>query len=247
MEWRVIPLETMDAFKSMALDEACCNYVSGGGKPTIRFWRWSPSAVSIGYFQKIADEVNLAKCESSGVSVVRRRTGGGAVYHDFNGEITYSVVCPESMVHKGITESYKIICDWVVKGLGNLGIESNFKPINDIIAGEKKISGNAQTRRNNILHQHGTILYDLDVEKMFSLLKVSEEKISDKMIESVKERVTSVMDFRDISFQGTYMALLQGFTDGKDWKFGEWTAEELKKAELLAREKYNTMEWNFLR
>ena len=77
VRWRVIPLHVTDAFTAMAIDEAVSEAVANGMQPTIRFWRWKPSAVSIGYFQGINDEVNLDACRESGVDVVRRRTGGG--------------------------------------------------------------------------------------------------------------------------------------------------------------------------
>src|SRR5208282_4253098 len=105
------------------------------------------SAVSIGTFQSMANEVNVEECNRSNVSYVRRLTGGGAVYHDSNGEITYSVIAPESLFPKNIIESYKVICSWVISGLAILGIKAEFVPINDIVVNGKKISGNAQTRR----------------------------------------------------------------------------------------------------
>src|SRR3989344_7958179 len=177
MKWRIIPLSTQDAFLNMAIDEALCESVANGkASPTIRFYRWKPSAVSIGYFQSLRQEVDTERCKSAGIDVVRRRTGGGAVYHDE--EITYSIIAPEHLLPKGITESYHVICGWVIKGLENIGLVGEFKPINDIIVNGKKISGNAQTRRNGVVLQHGTILHGLDVEKMFSLLKVGQEKIA---------------------------------------------------------------------
>jgi lipoate-protein ligase A len=247
MKWRVVPLHTTDAFTAMAIDESVSESVANGNEPTIRFWRWNPSAVSIGYFQGIEDEVNIDVCKNTGVDVVRRRTGGGAVYHDFNGEITYSVIGPEEIFPKGIRESYQTICGWVVNGLSKLGIEAQFVPINDIIVGQKKISGNAQTRRNEILLQHGTILYDVNVEKMFSLLKISQEKISDKMIKAVQERVTRVLDHKMVSIEQFYQALLQGFTEGKKFEIKSLTNEEIKRAKELSEKKYSTREWNFMR
>ena len=248
MNWRVLPMHTTNAFMAMAIDEAVAEAVARGkSPPTIRFWRWSPSAVSIGYFQGIGDEVNLDECRNAGVDVVRRRTGGGAVYHDFKGEITYSVIGPQEIFPSGIRESYQVICSWVVDGLSRLGIEAQFAPINDIVVGQRKISGNAQTRRGGVLLQHGTILYDLDVERMFSLLKISKEKISDKMIKAVQERVTRVLDYRMVSVEELYKALMQGFTAGKNFSFGSLTAEEIQRAHELADQKYMAREWNFLR
>ena len=251
-QWRVIGLETHDAFMNMALDEACSEAVaSGASAPTIRFYRWKPSAVSIGYFQSLEDEVAVAKCVDAGVDIIRRRTGGGAVYHDFDGEITYSILAPESMMPAGITESYHLICGWIVDGLREIGIESAFKPINDIIAvgvgGGKKISGNAQTRRGSVLLQHGTILYDVDVRKMFSLLKVGQEKIADKMIAAVEERVTCVKRLSGVTKEELYEGLLKGFTKGKEWEFGVWSADELERAKKLAVERYRTDGWNRMR
>lgn len=285
LQWRVIPLETHNAFMNMALDEACCDAIARGASlPTIRFYRWQPSAVSIGYFQSLEDEIAVDACRAAGVDIVRRRTGGGAVYHDYEGEITYSVMVPErdfcgsggatgdsscggAARPLGITESYHVICGWIIDGLRTIGIEAEFKPINDIVvpvarvggaggadgaAMMKKISGNAQTRRNGVILQHGTILYTVDVRKMFSLLKVGKEKIADKLIASVEERVTSVRDvLRDVRPEVTrealYEALLGGFTRGKSVMFGAWSDDELNSARRLAAERYESEGWNKMR
>ncbi len=248
-KWRVIDATANSAFLNMALDEAISEAVrSRQSPPTIRLYKWMPSAVSIGYFQSLNDEVDAELCRKLGVDIVRRRTGGGAVYHDSNGEITYSVIAPEPMFPKGITESYRSICGCVVDALAKIGIAAEFKPINDIIAGGKKISGNAQTRRNGILLQHGTILYKLDIAAMFSLLKVPKEKISDKFISDVKQRVTSVTEINpQISEQQLKDALLSAFTEGKEFQTGVATPGEITAAEKLAKEKYSSDEWNYLR
>lgn len=247
MRWRVIPLEMNNAFLNMAIDEAICESVANGANPTIRFYMWLPSAVSIGYFQSLNDEVNVKECGRLGVNIVRRRTGGGSVYHSNSGEITYSVIGPTSAFPKNIIESYKLICGWVINGLEELGIKSEFAPINDIIASGKKISGNAQTRRNNVLLQHGTILFNVNVKKMFSLLKVCDEKIKDKMIKAVEERVTKVLDFKCVDKNETYEALLKGFTNGKEWDFGKLTDMELKRANELVKSRYSTKKWNYMK
>jgi len=257
ISWRVIELETHDAFTNMALDEACCESVASGmARPTIRFYRWNPSAVSIGYFQSLEDEINVEACAAGGVDVIRRRTGGGAVYHDYDGEITYSVMvrekdfCGADGVRLGITESYHEICGWIINGLKLVGIEAEFKPINDVIvsSSSKKISGNAQTRRGGVILQHGTILFQVDVRKMFSLLKVGKEKIADKMIAAVEERVTSVEAVRPgVTHEEVYNALMSAFTNGKMFEVGTWSPEESARAEDLVRERYKTSEWNKMR
>ena len=249
MHWRVISLEVHDAFTNMALDEVAGESVAKNVSiPTIRFYTWNPSAVSIGCFQSIEDEIDLVACSQFNVDSVRRRTGGGAVYHDTRGEITYSVIAPQDCFPKNIIESYQVICGWIIDSMKLLGLDAQFIPINDIIINGKKFSGNAQTRRNGILLQHGTILYDVDVKKMFSLLKVPTEKIRDKMIAAVEERVTSIKkEDRTLTRDAVYEALVKGFTTGKEWEFGSWTAEELSRAKALAETRYKKKEWNFSR
>ena len=249
MKWRLLPLVTQDAFMNMAVDEAVSEAVaSGASLPTIRFYRWQPSAVSIGCFQSMEQEVALEVCKQRGIDVIRRRTGGGAVFHDYEKEITYSVILPEEDMNLGITESYHEICSWIVNGFTKLGIDSEFKPINDIITGGKKISGNAQTRRNGVILQHGTILYGVDVREMFSVLKVGADKISDKMIAAVEDRVTSVNRIKpELSYEDVLGAMTESFTQGKDFAIGELSKEEIARAEELAQSRYRSEEWNFSR
>lgn len=248
MKWRVIPLEIHDAYTNMGADEAILESVRDGrSEPTIRFYRWKPSAVSIGTFQSMRKEINIDSCRELGIDYIRRITGGGAVYHDFYGEITYSVIGQLSLFPHGIRESYAFVCGWVIDGLRLLGIGAEFAPINDVLVRGKKISGNAQTRRQGVLLQHGTILYQTDVKTMFSVLRVSSEKISDKMIKSVEERVTSVSRNSNASLQETYEALLKGFTKGKEYKLGALGREETDRAGELAKTVYATDGWNFSR
>ena len=245
MKWRVIPFEFKTAFLNMAIDEAISESVAKGSLPTIRFYGWLPSAVSIGYFQSMDDVVDVWKCKDLGIHIVRRRTGGGAVYHSNNGELTYSVIGPVDMFPKNIIESYKMVCGWVIEGLKNLDIKAKFVPINDIIAKGKKISGNAQTRRNKILLQHGTIIYDVNPKRMFTVLKVPDEKIKDKMIKAVEDRVTSIKQINNIDRDEAYDEIIKGFLKGKDYEFGTLTKEELKRAQELVKKRYSKKDWNF--
>jgi lipoate-protein ligase A len=245
--WRIIDYTENDAYMNMAIDEAMSESVAEGAPPTIRFYGWKPAAVSIGYFQSLEREVDLSACREAGIDFIRRRTGGGAVYHDTAGEITYSVIAKEALFPKDIIASYKIICGWIVNSLSLIGIASEFKPINDIIAGGKKISGNAQTRRGGVLLQHGTVLHSVDVDRMFSLLKVPDEKIRDKMIATVKDRVISVSELTKTSKDELYRAMVKGFTDGKEFGFGSLSEAEIARAEALAAERYRTDGWNRMR
>ncbi|MCI0503479.1 lipoate--protein ligase family protein [Candidatus Micrarchaeota archaeon] len=248
MRWRVIDYAENDAFMNMAIDEAVSEAVgAGASQPTIRFYGWNPSAVSIGYFQSLDNEVDSAACAREGVDIVRRRTGGGAVYHDTLGEITYSVIASEGLFPKDILASYREICGWIVDSLAILGLKAEFKPINDITLNGKKISGNAQTRRGGVLLQHGTVLHSVDVDRMFSLLRVPDEKIKDKMISSVKERVTSVAQENGEGRDSLYRSLVKGFTEGKTIEFGQLSKKEMSRAAWLSRTRYITEEWNRMR
>ena len=252
-QWRLIDMRIENAPTQMAIDEAIAIARIPQGTPnTIRLYRWNPSAVSIGYFQSIEKEVNLPACKEYGVDVIRRITGGGAVYHDYNGEVTYSLVAPESdpKMPRDILESYQLICGAIVNGLKHIGVESEFKPVNDITAGGKKISGNAQTRRHGVVLQHGTVLVDSDIQRMFQVLRVSDAKISDKMIKAVEERVTNIRRHlgKPISFDEIRDALVKGFekTFGIELVPGKLTAEEERLVEEL-KAKYMSREWVYQR
>ena len=248
-KWRLLETGYSTAFVNMAMDRAVlvCNS-KGKVPPTVRFYRWQPSAISIGYFQSLEDEVDLDICKNFGVDYVRRITGGGAVYHEK--ELTYSIVISEShlKISKNIMESYRKICGALIIGLKNLGIESTYVPINDIVTNGKKISGNAQTRKENTVLQHGTILRDVNVEKMFHLLRVPNEKIKDKLIADVKERVTSIKQVleKDISFKEISKAIKSGFEQEFNIELvkGKLTDEEEELTKKYEKECFSTKDWN---
>ncbi len=247
MEWRLLPMRIDDAFMSMAIDEALLKLNAEGSSPnTVRFWRWSPSAVSLGCFQSFEREVDFEAAKKYGVDIVRRITGGGAVFHDYGGELTYSVVCEQSDLPDDIIESYKVICGGLVRGFERLGLHAEFKSVNDVQVNGKKISGSAQTRRWGSVLQHGTVLVSPDVRKMFELLKVSPEKISDKFIASVYERVTTVE--RELgqkpSFEEVREAMNEGFSKslGVELVENKLTDREVELAQDL-RSRYASEEW----
>jgi len=253
-QWRLLDTGLHDALYNMALDEAIAVARSKNLVPdTLRFFRWEPSAVSIGYFQSMDDEVDTAACDRRGIGYVRRRTGGGAVYHDRDGELTYSMFLSQShrLVSADFQESYETLCSGLVSGLRLLGVQAEFKPINDIVVGGRKVSGNAQTRGLNVVHQHGTILVKVNPKLMFAVLKVPDEKIRDKMIKSVEERVTSLCAVlgREVGFDELERALIRGFEASFGIRLvpGTVTEFEDKKAEELRVEKYSRREWNFRR
>lgn len=240
---------------NMGIDHAVLEEVSAGAAPpTLRLYRWAPSCVTIGYFQSMAEEIDLDACAARGIDAVRRVTGGGAVFHD--AEVTYSLVAPEGspLAPDDIMASYGLVCEGLVRGLRGLGVDAIFAPINDIQAGGKKVSGNAQTRKQGCLLQHGTILLDLDLETMFSILRVPAEKLKDKLVQDAKARVTSLRDLlgREVGFDETAAALAAGFAGawsglGIELEEGRLTDRELEAARRLAAEKYSTRDWNLKR
>ena len=251
-EWRLLLTGANTAAKNMAIDRAVL--VSNSENkvpPTVRFYQWTPPAISIGYFQSLVEEVDLEMCNKYGVDYVRRITGGGAVFHE--DELTYSIVIPESHedISKNILDSYGRICGAIIRGLKGLGIDSQYKPINDIISNSKKISGNAQTRKYKTVLQHGTILMDVDVEKMFSVLKVPNEKIRDKLISDVKERVTSIKHVlgEGIAFNDVAQAMKKGFEEEFNVKLvmGKLTEDEIELTKQFEMEFFSSKEWNHKR
>ncbi len=232
---RVIETGYNSAAWNMALDEVLMSSVND--TPILRLYGWRPPAVSIGYFQSLEEEVDLESCKKIGIDVVRRITGGGAVLHD--AELTYSFVTrryPQSII-----ESYKWICDAIIMGINRLGFNANFVPLNDIVLGGKKVSGNAQTRRNGVLLQHGTLLLTVDIEKMFSVLKVPSEKLRDKMVQNAKERVTGLRR----SFEEVSEAVKQGFAKRLNAELTPYNISPDEKMVIknLVKEKYSKLEW----
>ena len=251
-QWRLLQTGFNNAFFNMAVDEAVLiNCSRGKVPPTVRFYGWNPPAISIGYFQSLEDEIDLDFCEKIGVDYVRRITGGGAVFHDT--ELTYSIVVPEShhSVSKNIMDSYGRICGAVIRGFGFLGIKSSYAPINDIVVDGCKISGSAQTRKMRTVLQHGTVLMDVDVDRMFSLLMVPSEKIRDKLISDVKQRVTSIKKVlgKEIVFDEVAIAMKKGFEEEFDVELveGSLTDVEFAMAKKIENDRFSSKDWNYRR
>jgi lipoate-protein ligase A len=238
----------------MGLDEAILEGVSRNeSPPTLRLYGWNPPAVSVGYFQGLEEEADLPACEAQGVDVVRRVSGGGAVFH--HAELTYSLVMPggHPLAGKTIRESYERLCSGIVEGLALLGAAARFVPINDIIAGGRKVSGNAQTRRMGCVLQHGTVLLDLEADRMFSLLRVPPEKTRGRIVADVKSRVTGLRDIlgREVSFSEAAAALAEGFRRALSLEYTACSAApspaEEARARELAADKFANPRWLYRR
>lgn len=251
-QWRVLYTGYNTASANMAIDRAILVSNSEGKvPPTVRFYGWQPAAISIGYFQSLEEEVDLQTCTKRGIDYVRRITGGGAVFHD--SELTYSIVIPEShpLIPKNILESYGRICNALIHGFCHLGIQSTYAPINDILVQGKKISGNAQTRKTGTVLQHGTILLDVDVDTMFSVLKVPNEKIKDKLIKDVKQRVTSLTHVLGTTpdFEQVATAMKKGFEQEFNVELveGQLSTEEQVLAKQFDERCFAIKDWNHRR
>ena len=245
MELRVIFDTKNRAYWNMALDESLLMNLQEIG-PTLRVYGWEPHAVSIGYFQSMEEEVNVEVAREKGIDLVRRITGGGAVYHKW--EVTYSIILPP--FRGRILDSYRVINKGIVNALRKMGVNAKHHGINDVIVNNRKISGNAQTRKYGGLLQHGTVLMDVDVDEMFKVLRVPEEKLRDKTIENVKHRVTSLKHLGiEITFEELQKYLVDGFIDTfnahvNEEKIPDYVYDLAKKLEV---EKYATYGWNFRR
>ena len=239
---KIRALETgyKSAALNMAIDEALIESIDES--PVFRVYGWRPAAVSVGYFQSIRDEVDIEKCSDIGVDVVRRLTGGGAVLHEF--ELTYSFITKQ--YPQNVMESYRWICEALLMSIKRLGFNANFVPLNDVVVNGKKVSGSAQTRRKGVLLQHGTVLLNVDVDKMFSVLKVPSEKLRDKIIKDVKERVTSL---EGVTFDEMASSLKISFATKFDAKLVSdcLSTHEVNHAKWLAEGKFSSKEWNFRR
>jgi len=223
---------------NMAIDEYLMTHVTD--TPIFRIYGWSNPCVSIGYFQSIED-IDFQKCRNEAIDVVRRMTGGGSVFHEK--ELTYSFVSRKYPTK--IIDSYQEICQIIISGLNTLGINAKFSPLNDITVDGKKVGGNAQTRKNGVLLQHGTILLEVNKEKMFSLLKVPIEKISDKKISDAKYRVSQVSK--------TFDQVTKSLKDSLKLVFDCKTVpiklnqNELESCKKIAKNKYSNPDWTLKR
>lgn len=254
--WRLLKLETYNAFMNMAIDEAILRArIKNHIQNTLRFYCWKPSAVSIGRFQNIEKEVQLDNCRKHGVDIVRRITGGGTVYHDSEDEITYSVVAnKKDLETPDITTVYAKIYAGLAEAVKILGLEADFNKGNvktcpNLMVNSKKISGSAQSHKKSVVLQHGTLLVDVELKKMFTLLRVPWARTCMEVVGVAERKITSIKKElgRHVSVEEVKQALVKGFQKALNMKLvkGELTLYEKELAEKLYKEKYATDEWNF--
>jgi len=182
--------------------------------------------------------------QDNNIEVVRRITGGGAMFSEPGKVITYSIYIPKDQVNGNIEESYQELDNFALEALQSLGLEVEYQPLNDIEHPDGKIGGASQLRKDNAVLHHTMMSYDLDTRKMLKALRIGKEKVSDKAIESAEKRVARISDHIEHSREEVIEALIENFVEDKDYDYGSLTKKELEEAEKLADEKFRTKEWN---
>ncbi|MEV5030711.1 lipoate--protein ligase [Paenibacillus sp. LPE1-1-1.1] len=207
------------------------------------FYINEPSII-IGKNQNTAEEINSDYVEKNGIHVVRRLSGGGAVYHDL-GNLNFSFIMKDD--GKSFY-NFKKFTEPVVRALQELGVTAEMTGRNDLQIGERKISGNAQFSTRGKMFSHGTLLFDSEIENVVSALKVNAEKYVSKSTKSIRSRVANISEFlkEPLTIEQFREKLLQSiFGQAEQIPFYELTAEDWVKVRKLADERYRSWEWNY--
>ena len=275
MKWRVVDTGFADAATNMAIDEAMMlAHAAGDAPPTLRFYGWQPAAVSIGYFQQAAKDIDLSACAAAGVSVVRRLTGGRAVLHDM--ELTYSIVVKdaEPSIPSAVIASYGHFSKGLLAGLRMLGINAEMSlsrhaygrnrgnqvfsaacfdtPSNyEVTYDGRKLVGSAQVRKHGVILQHGSVLLSFSAQKATALLKISSAETRAALEKKLEMRVVSAEEIlkRDVTYEEVAAAVTTalGPALGVELRNQGLTAGEEAIASKLASEKYKQDSWNLKR
>ncbi len=244
----VIPAVALDPAIHVALDEVIAAEVAAGRRPaTLRLWDWDAPLVVIGSFQSMRNEIDPDGAARQGIQVVRRVSGGGAMFMEPGNCITYSLVVPPSLV-EGLSfeQSYAFLDDWVLGALAEVGINARYVPLNDIASDKGKIGGAAQKRfaAGAVLH-HVTMAYDIDANKMLEVLRIGREKLSDKGTKSAQKRVDPMRSQTGMSRESIMASFLDYFRSRYDTHDSGYTESELVQAAELVRTKFATPEWTY--
>lgn len=207
------------------------------------FYINEPSII-IGKNQNTAEEINTEYVEEKGIKVVRRLSGGGAVYHDL-GNLNFSFITKDDGES---FHNFQKFTEPVVKALKKLGINAELSGRNDILAEGKKISGNAMFSTRGRMFSHGTLMFDVNVDDVVASLKVKKDKIESKGIKSVRSRVTNIADFLEnpITIEEFKSLILKYiFEDSEEVPEYVLTEEDWNKIHEISKERYQSWDWNY--
>jgi lipoate-protein ligase A len=254
-EWRLIREDVRPGPMQMALDEVAAETAAAGGPRTLRVYTWEPSTLSLGYHQDPAT-IDWDFCEREGIAVTRRPTGGGAIYHDRTGDVSYSVVAPAAELPGDLLATYELLCRPLFDALGRLDVDARFaddprpaihepacylraiNPAHDVVAGDgRKLSGNAQYRQRDSVIQHGSLSVERNVDAHLGVFT------ADLDPGVFRERVAAVRELVDADRDRTVAALEAAFREWADAASGDWREAELERARELADRKFGSAEW----
>ncbi|WP_309709108.1 biotin/lipoate A/B protein ligase family protein [Pseudolysinimonas sp.] len=244
--WELVHPGPLDPLMHLALDQVLAEEVGDGRRnPTLRIWEWDQPAVVIGSFQSVKNEVDPENAAKYGFRVVRRISGGGAMFMDAGAIITYSIYAPIDLVQgMSFADSYAFFDEWAVLALRSLGIDASYVPLNDIASPSGKIGGAAQKRLGNggVLH-HVTMAYDMDGNRMSEVLRIGREKLSDKGTKSANKRVDPLRSQTGMSREQIIERMIETFRDLHGLTEGSLTDAELASAAELVETKFGTDAW----
>jgi len=244
-KWRIINEGTYSEPMHHAIDEVLTEKINSDEmRPTLRFWYRRNPSVPFGRFQSLEDEVEVDYAEDKGVEVVRRITGGGAMFAEPGNVITYSIYMPEEGAPEDIQESYEELDKFAVEALRELGVDADYAPLNDIEHDDGKLGGAAQRRKDGAVLHHTTMSYDLDTKEMLRVLRIGKEKVSDKAVKSAEKRVSRISDHADHGRDEVIQKMIEKFVEDKEYSDESLTEEEIEEAKKLADEKFSSDKWN---
>lgn len=244
--WQIVHEPAVSPAMHLALDDVMAREVAAGRRPpTLRIWEWDTTAIILGCFQSLRNEVDMDEVARQKIDVVRRTTGGGAMLVEPGSTVTYSLYAPADLVRDmDFAQSYAFLDDWVLKALNAMGIEATYKPLNDITSPLGKIGGAAQKRfAGGVVLHHVTMAYDMDADKMVKVLRIGREKLSDKGTKSANKRVDPLRSQTGLPRDEIVRRLKETFVSLNGGVEGQITPEEYAAAQTLASEKFSTEAW----
>ena len=207
-------------------------------------WRNRPSII-VGNHQNTLAEINYEYVKENNIDVVRRLSGGGAVFHDL-GNLNFTFI--KNVDKKESKVDFSQYTQPIIDVLRSMGLNANFEGRNDIVIDGKKVSGNAQNIHGNRVQHHGTLLYSSVMSDLSNALKVNPLKFKDKAVKSVKSRVGNIKEFmeEDMNVLEFRDRIMEHILDThEDARLYEYTEEDRRNINRLKQEKYDTWEWNF--